>query len=268
MVTGAASGIGAASARALAAAGAQVAVADIDAEGAEAVAAALRRDGAQAIAVAVDVSDEDQVAAAIETTADAFGAIDILHNNAAAVGPEHLGRDGAIHELDLALWDRTMAVNLRGCFLGTKHVLPRMLEAGGGVIINTASVAGYFAEGVRPSYGASKAAIYGFTRNVATQYGQRGIRCVAVAPGMVMTPAADQVPEQFIDMMRRHTLAPELARPEDIANVVVFLASDGARFINGATIPVDGGLSIHAPMYADEQEILRALGSASWEQEA
>jgi NAD(P)-dependent dehydrogenase (short-subunit alcohol dehydrogenase family) len=141
-----------------------------------------------------------------------------------------------------------------------------MLEAGRGVIINTASVAGFFGEGVRPSYGASKAAIYGFTRNVAAQYGQRGIRCVAVAPGMVMTPSADNVPPQFVEMMRRHTLTPELGRPEDIANVVAFLASDRASYINGATIPVDGGLSSHAPMLADEQDVLRELGAASWEQ--
>ena len=252
LVTGAASGIGAATARALAAAGAAVAVADIDFEGARAVAASL----AGAIAVGCDVSDEEQVAAAVERTVRELGSVDVLHNNAGAVGPEVIGQDGAVHELDLAIWERTMAVNLRGAFLCTKHVVPHMLERGAGVIVNTASGAGIVGEGVRPAYGVSKAGMIGFTRNVAAQYGKRGIRCVAIAPGLIMTAAAEKVPKPILDTMLRHHLTPRLGRPEDVANMVVFLASDRAGFITGVTIPVDGGWTTHAPTWADELDLL------------
>jgi NAD(P)-dependent dehydrogenase (short-subunit alcohol dehydrogenase family) len=271
IVTGAAGAIGAATARALVEAGAKVAVADVNAAGAEEVAAELRQRGAEAIAVAVDVSDEAQVAAAVERTVRELGGVDILHNNAALVASEHLMRDGAIHELDLAFWQETMAVNLTGYFLCTKHALPPMLERGAGVIVNTSSVGGLFGDTSRASYGASKAAVVGFTRNIATQYGKRGIRCVAVAPGFAggepsedgHQGADDPRSEPIIQMMRRHHLTPWLGTPQDIANVVVFLASDRARFITGVTIPVDGGLSVHAPQWADELDLLAQLPAGS-----
>jgi NAD(P)-dependent dehydrogenase (short-subunit alcohol dehydrogenase family) len=168
-------------------------------------------------------------------------------------------RDGAVDELDLEVWQRTMAVNLDGYFLCTKHALRRMLERGAGVIVNTASVGGLVADSSRAGYGASKAGIIGFTRNVATQYGKQGIRCVAIAPGLIVTPAAASVPPQYIDMMLRHQLTPRLGQPEDVANMVVFLASDRAGFITGVTIPVDGGLTVHAPQWADELALLAGL---------
>jgi NAD(P)-dependent dehydrogenase (short-subunit alcohol dehydrogenase family) len=255
LVTGAASGIGAATARALAEAGARVAVADINADGAEQVAATL--DGA--IGIGVDVADNDQVAAAIARTVHELGSLDILHNNAAALSPEHMMRDGAIHELDLEFWERTMAVNLRGYFLCTKHAIPHMLAQGAGVIVNTASTAGLDGDGVRPVYGTSKAGVIGFTRNVATQYGKRGIRCVAICPGLILSPTAQAVPEPLLHNMLRHHLTQRLGRPEDIANIVVFLASDRAGFITGAIIPVDGGLTAHSATWADEMSILAEL---------
>ena len=256
MVTGGASGIGAATARALAEAGAKVAVADLDAAGAEEVAGSLREAGAEAIAVGVDISDEEQVAAAVEETVRQLGGLDVLHNNAAVLSPDHLTRDGAIHELELGLWERTMAVNLRGYFLCTKHALPHMLERAAGVIVNTASGAGIVGEGVRPAYGVSKAGVIGFTRNVAAQYGKRGIRCVAIAPGMIVTPAVDTVPKTLVENMLRHHLTPRLGLPEDVANLVVFLASDRAGFITGVTIAVDGGFTVHSPTWADEMALL------------
>ncbi|ORA19471.1 SDR family NAD(P)-dependent oxidoreductase [Mycobacterium arosiense] len=262
VVTGAASGIGAATARALAEAGARVAVVDVNGVRAEEVAAALTQSGAQVIAVCADVSDEEQVAGVVARTVRELGAPDILHNNAAAVAPEHLARDGMIHDLDLEVWERTMAVNLRGYFLCTKHALPHMIEGGGGVIVNTTSVGGIFGDGGRPSYGTSKAGIIGFTRNVATQYGKHGVRCVAVAPGIIMTPAASSVPEEFVTMMLRHQLTSQLGAPEDVANVVAFLASDRARLITGVTIPLDGGLSVHGPQWADEAALLAELAPA------
>jgi NAD(P)-dependent dehydrogenase (short-subunit alcohol dehydrogenase family)/ketosteroid isomerase-like protein len=264
MVTGAASGIGEASVRALAAAGAKVVVADLNEERAKAVADSIKATGGDAIAVAFDTSDEAQVAAGVAAAVAAFGGIDILHNNAAITSVDFMMRDGMIHELDVELWDKTMAVNVRGYMLCTKHVVPLMLSRGGGVIVNTSSGAGMQGELVRSAYGTSKAAVTGFTRSVATQYGKLGIRCVTVMPGLTMTPTvAANMPPPMIEMMKRHTLTRELAKPEDIANAVVFLASDQAAFITGATIPVDGGFGIHGPSYADEVAMWAAASGAA-----
>jgi NAD(P)-dependent dehydrogenase (short-subunit alcohol dehydrogenase family) len=252
IVTGAASGIGAASARAMAAAGATVAVADIDEAGASQVAESIRDSGGQAIAVAVDVADERQVEAMVECSVNSFGGLDILHNNAAITNADFLQRDQAIHELDTSVWDQSMTVNLRGCMLGVKYAVPHMLSCGG-VIINTTSGAGLLSEFRRAAYGTSKAAIVGFTRNVATQYGKQNIRCVAVSPGAVLTPPMKAyVPPEMIEMLKRHNLLPRLGRPEDIADAVVFLASDRASFITGVTLAVDGGITSHIGTYADE----------------
>ncbi len=253
VVTGAASGIGEASARVLAAAGARVVVAAQHEERAKAVADSIAATGAEAFAVGFDTSSEAEVKAGIEAAVEAFGGIDILVNNAAITSVDFMLRDGMIHELDVELWDQTMAVNVRGYMLCVKHVVPSMLIRGGGVIVNMASGAGMQGELVRAAYGTSKAAVIGFTRNVATQYGKLGVRCVAVVPGLVMTPTvAANMPPAMIEMMRRHHLTPELPGPEDVANVIAFVASDRAAFITGVAVPVDGGFSVHGPSYADE----------------
>jgi NAD(P)-dependent dehydrogenase (short-subunit alcohol dehydrogenase family) len=263
LVTGGASGIGEATARALAAAGAKVVVAGQHEARAQPVADSIKQTGAEAIAVGFDTSNEEQVAAAFETAVRAFGGIDILHNNAAITSVDFMMRDGMIHELDVELWDQTMAVNVRGYMLCTKYALPLMLGRGGGVIVNTASGAGMQAEVVRSAYGTSKAAVIGFTRNVATQYGKLGIRCVAVVPGLIMTATvAANMPKPMIEMMKRHHLTPEIATPEDIANVVAFLASDRAAFITGIAIPVDGGFSVHTPSYSDEMAMYASASAA------
>jgi NAD(P)-dependent dehydrogenase (short-subunit alcohol dehydrogenase family) len=260
LLTGAASGIGEASARALAAAGAKVVVAALHEGGAKVVADSIVESGGDAVALGFDTSDETQVTEAVAAATSAFGGIDILLNNAAITSVDFMMRDGMIHELDVDLWDQTMAVNLRGYMLCVKHVVPVMLERGGGVIVNTASGAGMQAETVRAAYGTSKAAVIGLTRNVATQYGKLGIRCVAVVPGLIMTKTvAANMPPPMIEMMRRHHLTPEIATPEDIANAVVFLASDRAAFITGSVIPVDGGFSVHSPSYADEMAMYAAM---------
>ena len=260
IVTGAAGGIGSASAHALAQAGAAVVVADVNGDGAQGVAQAIQDEGHRAAAAEVDTSVESEIAAMVRTAVESFGRLDILHNNAAATGMDHMMRDGAIHELDSELWDRTMAVNLRGYMLGAKHAIPPMLERGAGVIINTASGTGLQGGFVQAAYGTSKAAVIGFTRNVATQYGKRGIRCVGVAPGLIRTPAlAANMPPAVIEVMERHHLTPRIGEPEDIANAVVFLASDRAGFITGVTIPVDGGFTVHSPSYVDEKAMIEAM---------
>ncbi len=253
IVTGAASGIGAATASAMAEAGAQVVIADINLSGAEEVAKEIEAAGGIAAAVWVDTSLEDSARDMVRFAVDQFGGIDILHNNAAALGVDVIGRDADITEMDVDVWERTMAVNVRGVMLGCKHTVPSMLARGGGVIINTASATGLQAELTRPAYGTSKAAIIGLTRNIATQFGKQGIRCVAIAPGIVLTPAARRnLSAEHVLMFERHALTPHAQEPAEIANVVVFLASDDASAITGAVIPVDGGLSCHGSAYAEE----------------
>ena len=264
LITGGASGIGEATALAMAAAGAKVVVGGLSEDKARAVADAIVTKGGHAVGVAFDTSDEAQVTAGVQQAVEAFGGIDILHNNAAITSVDFMMRDGMIHELDVDLWDQTMAVNVRGYMLCAKHVIPVMLARGGGVIINTASGAGLQGELTRAAYGTSKAAVIGFTRSVATQYGKMGIRCVTVMPGMTMTPTvAANVPPAMLDMMRRHSLTTDLPGPDDIANAVVFLASNKAAFITGAIIPVDGGFGVHSPSFADEVAMWAAASGAA-----
>lgn len=240
-----------------------MAVAGLHEQQAKAVADSIAESGAEAIGLGFDTSDEAQVGAALAAVVDAFGGIDILHNNAAITSVEFMMRDGFVHDLDVELWDQTMAVNVRGYMLCAKHAIPSMLQRGGGVIINTASGAGLQGELTRAAYGTSKSAVIGFTRSVATQYGKLGIRCVTVMPGMTLTPTvAANVPPPILEMMRRHTLAPDLAKPEDVANAVVFLASDRAAFITGSVVAVDGGFGMHSPSYADEAAMWAAASGA------
>lgn len=248
IVTGAGSGIGAATARRMAAAGASVVVADIRADAATAVAEAI---GAAAIAVEVDVAVEEQVVAMVAAAVDAFGGLTILHNNAAAL--ELALDDGPVVDLDAAVWDRSLDVNARGPMFGCKHALPHLLQAGGGSIINTSSANGLVGDTSRAAYGASKAALSSLTRYVATQYGKRGVRCNAIAPGIVVTEAVEIFVDQPTkDRWLRHTMAPTLGTPDDVAHLATFLASDEARYINGQTIVIDGGLTMHQPWVADE----------------
>lgn len=261
IVTGGASGIGAATARLLADRGAALVVADINGEGAESVAAGIRSSGGRALAVTADVSDESQVAAMVEAATGEFGRLDVLHNNAALQTPDVMGRDGQVAEAEAALWEQVFKVNLMGYVLGAKHALPAMLEGGRGVIVNTTSGTGVQAELSRTAYATSKAAIIGFTRNVATQYGKRGIRCVALALGLVATPSLKaNMPAEVQEVFLRHHLTTRLAAPEDIAEAVAFVASDRAAFITGCTIPVDGGFSAHTPSYADEVTLAAQMG--------
>ena len=248
IVTGAASGIGRATALALAAEGAAVLVADVDEGGAVAVAEEIARRGGRASAQRADVAEERSVAAMVAAAVERYGGLDILHNNAAAVDSALMSRDGEITTMEVEVWQRTLAVNLLGPALGCKHAIPRLLERGGGAIVNTSSAAGKVGDLTRSAYGASKAALESLTRHVATQYGKRGIRCNAIAPGVIATPAlAAHVPPAQLALYERSHLTPRLGRPEDVAAAVVFLASDDGAFVTGQTLRVDGGLLAHHP---------------------
>jgi NAD(P)-dependent dehydrogenase (short-subunit alcohol dehydrogenase family) len=251
IVTGAASGIGRATAAALAEAGAAVVVADLNATGASTVAESIRATGGEAIGHGVDVAQEDSIREMVSVAVEAFGGLDILHNNAAASGSDVVGRDRDIVDLDAEIWDFSMKVNLRGPMLGCKYAIPRMLERGRGSIIQTSSASGLRGDLSRAAYGASKAGLDSLTRYVATQYGKRGIRCNSIAPGVIATPSLEaNVPSEQIEAYLGSTLTPRLGRPEDIASAVVFLASDEAEFITGQTISVDGGVLAHHPTVA------------------
>ena len=250
IVTGAGSGIGRASAGRLARAGAKVVVADINLAGAEETVTQIADAGGEAAAVEADVSDESSVSAMVAATVDRFGSLQLLHNNAADV--VIIQRDVDITSMDTEVWDRTLQVNLRGPMLGCKHAIPHMLAAGGGAIVTTSSTSGQFGDLSRVAYGVSKAGIDSLTRYVATLYGKQGIRCNAVAPGVVRTPALiANVPADQIELFRRNHLTPDIAEPNDVAEVVAFLLSDAAAYITGQVVNVDGGLVCHTPLFSN-----------------
>jgi NAD(P)-dependent dehydrogenase (short-subunit alcohol dehydrogenase family) len=249
IVTGGASGIGRATVRLLAARGAKTVVADINREGAERVAAAI---GGGALAVAMDVGDETSIRDGIVTAIDRFGRLDIVHSNAAQVGAGGLNQDGAIADMDAAFWDQTMAINLRGSMLVAKHAIPHLLQAGGGSIVFTGSGKGLAGDLDYPAYGTSKAGLINLARYIATQYGKQGIRSNVIVVGLVMTQALDDnMPPAAQAAMLEHHLTPHLGKPEDIAEIVAFLASDQSRFITGSAIVADGGFTAHSAIYAD-----------------
>lgn len=260
IVTGAASGIGLSSATVLAEQGASVVIADIHADAAEEAASRLRARNLRAIAVGADVAVETQIEAMIAAAVSEFGGLDILHNNAAATQPEVMFNDRSIVDADAEIFMTVLRVNVVGYLLGAKHAIPRMIERGGGVIINTGSAGGHAAQLVRPMYASSKGAVTALTRNIATQYGKQGIRCVAVSPGRIVTPVVHRssTAEQ-IGRRALHHLVPRVGKPEDIAYLVAFLASDEAGFITGIDILADGGMLSHFPDFAEEMAELAAI---------
>ncbi len=202
--------------------------------------------------VEVDVSDEAQVAAMIAATVDAFGRLDVLHNNATVSEPIEFARDGLIENMDVDVWDHIMAVNARGTMLGCKYAIPIMRDGGGGSIINMSSTSSKLGDLSRTAYGASKAAINVLTTYVATQGGPAGIRCNVIMPGPIRTPAfkANEKPE-MTDILLRNVLTPYLGEPLDVAYLALFLASNESKFITGQEIPINGGLNCHQPHYGE-----------------
>lgn len=259
IVTGGASGIGEATCRRLATEGATVVVADRNIALARKVAAAI---GSQAHAVEFDAADVASIRALVEGAIEQHGRLDVLHNNAAIGSPEVHARDTTAIDIDFDTWDLVMSVNLRAYLAASKYALPHMIARGKGVIINSASAGAFSGDISRIAYNVSKTAIIGLTRQLATQHGHQGIRCNAVAPGLVLTPAARAVAADVIEVMARHILTPQLGEPEDIAGLVYYLASDEARYINGQTYIIDGGMLAHNPANPDLAEMARQLHAA------
>ncbi|GGJ41188.1 SDR family NAD(P)-dependent oxidoreductase [Streptomyces brasiliensis] len=245
LVTGAGSGMGQASAHALAAAGAKVMVTDVNGDTATATAKSITEAGGTAVAAVLDIAEEAAWREAVQTTRREFGApVTVLHNNAALTGGPVMDRDRDPLNLDLDAWNTSLSITLTGAALGCKHVLPGMLEAGTGSIINMSSTRGVTGATWRMSYNTAKAGIIGLTRTVAVHYSAQGVRCNAIVPGVFDTPALRSgLPQERLREVERSHLLNRLGRPEEMANVVVFLASDLSAFITGAVIPVDGGQS-------------------------
>ncbi len=252
IVTGGASGIGAGACDVLAAEGACVVVADLNADGAESKAAALRQQGGRALAAQLDVGREESVSAMYERVASHFGGVDVVVNNAANTllsGTCDVG----IEHTDFEVWDAIMQVNLRGVALMSKFAIPRLRARGGGSIINMSSGAALAGADRPTAYGVTKAGVIALTQNIAAQHGKEGIRCNAIAPGLIVTPSTEKTYAQgpFGEMMLRHHLTPRLGRPDDIAWAIVWLASDESGFVTGQCISVDGGMRSHQPYWAD-----------------
>ena len=239
VITGAAGGMGREAAVLFAREGAKVCVADVDGEAAERVADSA----GDAFAVQVDVADESSVQAMYAETVGRYGGIDVLYNNA-GISPAD---DGSILDTELDAWERVQAVNTRGVFLCCKHGIPHLLERGGGSVINVASfVALVGAATSQISYTASKGAVLSFSRELAVQFARQGVRVNALCPGPVETPLLLRIfgddPAAF-ERRRIHLPMGRLAKPREIVNAALFLASDESSYVNGATFVVDGGIT-------------------------
>jgi NAD(P)-dependent dehydrogenase (short-subunit alcohol dehydrogenase family) len=242
VVTGSASGIGRASAQAFAAAGAQVMVADVDAEGGGETAELIRAAGGDATFVRCDVTDEQSVAAMVEAAVRTYGKLDAAHNNA-GISPVTGDTVACTRET----WDAVLAVNLTGVWLCCKHQIPAMVRAGGGAIVNTSSGVGLVGIAAMPAYVASKHGVVGITKVAALDYATQGVRVHAICPGTVRTPLVeDKVKAGFYTLEHMAALAPmrRLAETDEIAAAAVWLCSDATSFVTGVALPVDGGTII------------------------
>jgi NAD(P)-dependent dehydrogenase (short-subunit alcohol dehydrogenase family) len=248
VITGAAGGQGQAAARLFAEEGARLVVSDIDREGAEKTAQEIRDTGGEALALRTDVSREKDVAEMIRAAVDEFGTVDILFNNA-GVGYSAADRLTMASVVDTPEedWDAVLAINLKGAAMGCKHAIPIMVENGGGAIVNNASINALVALSGADAYTAAKGGIVALTRVLAVDWGPRGVRVNCICPGGVDTAmiAPAIADEEVLSFMLESTPLGRLARPEEIAQVALFLASDEASFMNGAIVPVDGGWTAH-----------------------
>ena len=242
IVTGAASGIGAHSARLMASEGATVVCVDRDHHGANTVANEITAAGGRAKALTADISSEDEVRSMVETTVEDFGRLDVLFNNAGVMLPA----DGDAETTNEDVWDKTFAINVKGVWLGCKYGIPAMRDTGGGSIINTASfVALVGAATAQLAYTASKGAVLSMTRELAVIHARENIRVNALCPG----PLATKLLMDFLDTEEKkqrrlvHVPMGRFGEPEEMAKAALFLASDDSSYMTGATFTVDGGLT-------------------------
>jgi len=238
LITGAAQGIGLATAKKFAQEGAVVVVCDIHAEAVNAAVAQCQAFGAQVEGHAMDVTQRDQVDAVVAAVLARHGRIDVLVNNAG------ITQDARLQNMTQAQFDRVIDVNLRGVFHCAQAVANTMVAQGSGVILNASSVVGIYGNFGQTNYAASKFGVIGFTKTWSRELGPKGIRVNAVAPGFIATPILATMPEKVIDDMVARVPLKRLGKAEDIANVYAFLASDEAAYVNGAVLEVSGGMTV------------------------
>lgn len=236
IITGGANGIGLAACHRFAEEGASVMMADFDETAGKEQVAACKEKGYDVTFCQVNVVDRDSVARLVEETIARFGKIDVLINNAG------ITNDATLLKMDPADFQRVLDVNLTGVFNCTQAVVPKMIEAGAGKIINTSSVSGVYGNFGQTNYAATKAAVIGMTKTWAKEFGRKGINVNAVAPGFTATAMVKKMPEKVIDQMASAVSLQRLGKPEDIANAYLFLASNESDYVHGHVLHVDGGI--------------------------
>jgi len=238
VITGAAQGIGAATAHKFASEGASVVLCDLRGGALDDAVAACRAAGAAAESHTVDVTQREQVDAMVAAVLARHGHIDVLVNNAG------ITKDARLQKMSLQQFDAVIDVNLRGVFHCAQAVSHGMVERGRGVILNASSVVGLYGNFGQSNYAASKFGVIGFTKTWSRELGPKGVRVNAVAPGFIETPILASIPDKVLERMREQVPLGRLGRPQEIANVYAFLASDEAAYINGAVIEVSGGMTV------------------------
>jgi len=238
IITGAAQGIGLATALKFAQEGAIVIVCDLKQTGVDAAVAQCQALGATAAGFVMDVTQRQQIDAVVARVQAQFGRIDVLVNNAG------ITQDARLQKMTLEQFDRVIDVNLRGVFHCSQAVADSMVAQGSGVILNASSVVGIYGNFGQTNYAASKFGIIGFTKTWSRELGPKGVRVNAVAPGFINTPMVTAMPEKVLQDLQTKVPLKRLGRPEEVANVYAFLASDEASYINGAVIEVSGGMTV------------------------
>lgn len=237
IVTGASSGIGRAVALAFAREGVKVAVSDVNVEGGQETVHLIKEQGGEAVFIKCDVSSAAEVKALVDGTVAAFGRLDFACNNAGIGGEANLTADYSIEG-----WNKVIGVNLTGVFLGMKYQIPEMIKQGGGAIVNMASILGHVGFATAPAYVSAKHGVLGLTKNAAIEYAKQNIRVTAVCPAFIHTPMVDDgLPAEVKAQLELAHPIGRMGSPEEIAELVVFLCSDGATFMTGNPILADGG---------------------------
>jgi NAD(P)-dependent dehydrogenase (short-subunit alcohol dehydrogenase family) len=242
LITGGASGMGMVASELFASEGAKVVLTDVADDAGEQVAQKIRADGGDATYVHSDVSSEADAKAMVDAAVGSYGGLTILYNNAGVM----LADDGSVDSTDEAIWDTTLAVNVKGVAHGCKYGIPAMIESGGGSVINVASfVAWMGAATSQTAYTASKGAVLAMTREIAVEYARKGIRCNALCPGPIDTPLLTELLSDPARRQRRFVHIPmgRLGRAEELANAALFLASDDSSYMTGTSLIVDGGIT-------------------------
>jgi NAD(P)-dependent dehydrogenase (short-subunit alcohol dehydrogenase family) len=242
LITGGASGMGKVASMLFATEGARVVLTDVADDAGGEVEREIAAGGGEAAYVHADVSREEDARGMVGEALERFGRLDVLYNNAGVMLPD----DGSVHSTDASIWDRTLDVNVKGVAFGCKYGIPAMIEGGGGSIVNVASfVAWIGAATSQTAYTASKGAVLAMTREIAVEYARRGIRCNALCPGPIETPLLMQLLSDDAKRRRRFVHIPmgRLGRAEELAKAALFLASDDASYMTGASLLVDGGIT-------------------------